>query len=186
MNNVTLTQPPTLVKYHPSARAWQVLNGQCTSFPAGPAGRRQAHLCALEHDRPDIAATLQAMLENIAVASLQMPLNTKAIESRLLKAAFLLRDGKLLPPRAWDTEDSYLCEIARVKSQSKESWPDGSPVEYAVCQDTPDSHLWCACEDYSEGAPVLPSGQIACKHILSVLIAGTLEEDGDLLAEIDF
>lgn len=171
----TLPPTPTVVKYDRHARAWEAVNGATTRFPAGPEGRRRATLYALEHDRPDIAAETLATLDSIEAARPRLPVDVPGLTSRILKAGLLLRDGHVLPPRELSAPGSYLTEIARVKSQT-EKWPDGSPVEYAITQDSPDDFLGCGCEDFtSHRAPVLPSGQRACKHVLAFLMAESLE-----------
>ena len=104
-------QKPTVIQYNRSARAWQVLNGKITSFPAGVQGKRQAELYTLEHDRPDVAAELQALIE--AVESLRYWMfDVEAITERAVKGALLIRDGKLLPPIPFDQPAGCLNEIA--------------------------------------------------------------------------
>lgn len=164
----------TLVQYNRSERLWEARNGRVWQFPSGPAGKRQAQLYALDHDLPQVADEVKSL---IAQAQAHNPHSTEAeaIARRAIKAGFLIRNGQVLPPRAFDSDSSYLNEIGRVRS-STESWPDGSAVEYAVTQPTA-GEVWCECPDFREEAPTLPSGQKACKHVLAVLMAEALELD---------
>ncbi len=178
MSNPTITplQKLTEVKYDRRARAWQVLNGKVTSFPAGPEGKRQAQLYALEYDRPDVAAELQAFLENIAASSLEMPLDVPGLTRRAIKGAFLIRDGQVLPAVPFTEPGGCMNEIARV--QGSESLP------YIITYE--DDACFCDCPDFLLGdAPFLPTGQRACKHIFAVLITEALQLDAEKM-EIDF
>lgn len=177
INPTQLVQVPklTVVKYDRHSRAWQVLNGKVTSFPAGSLGQRQAQLYALEHDCPEVAAELQAVLKNIALASLDMPLDVTGLTCRAIKGAFLIRDGKVFPPVPFTEPGGCMNEIARV--QGSDSLPYIITYEGDVC--------FCDCPDFLLGdAPFLPSGQRACKHILAVLVTEALQSDAE--TEFDF
>lgn len=179
MTNPTKINPPqtlTTIEYDRRARAWQVLNGNVTSFPAGPEGQRQAQLYALEHDWPGLAAELQAFRESIALASLEMPLDVASLTCRVIKAAFLIRDGKVLPAVPFSEPGGCMNEIARV--QGSDSLPYIITYKEDFC--------FCDCPDFLSGdAPFLPTGQRACKHILAVLITEALQQDAEQ-TEIDF
>lgn len=166
----------TTIQYNRTARAWQVLNGTVTSFPAGPQGQRQAQRCALEHDRPDIAAELQIFLEDMALTSLQIPVDVASITSRAFKAAFIIRDGKLLPPVPFSEPGGCMNEIAR--AQGSESLPYIITYEEGL-------GCFCDCPDFLGDAPILPTGQKACKHILAVLINEASQADAEPV-QIDF
>jgi hypothetical protein len=189
VSELTISEVLTTVKYDRSLRAWQAVNGRVWSFP-GPDGQRQAQLYAIDHDRPDIAAEVQAIMANN-----QAHPAYEGITRRAIKAGFIVRDGHVLPPRPLEAEGSYLHEVARVRSQSK-TWPDGSPVEYAVCV-SPEGQSCCECEDWHNGhtldiladyyrlfphdphrprsgAPKLANGDYGCKHILAVLMVAAL------------
>lgn len=163
----------TAVQYNRAERQWEAVNGRTWLFPAGPSGKRQAQLYALDHDVPLVADEVKAIMAR-AQASNPNSTEAEAITRRAIKAGFLVRDGHVLPPRPFDADGSYLNEIARVRSSQK--WPDGSAVEYAVNQPTR-HEVWCECPDFKEGAPTLPSGQKACKHVLAVLICEALDLD---------
>jgi hypothetical protein len=168
--HVNLTQ----VLYNRKEAMWEARNGRVWQYPSGPAGKRQAQLYALDHDVPLIADEVRSL---IALAQGENPNSqeAEAVARRALKAGFLIRNGHVLPPRAFDAEGSYLNEIARVRSSSQ-TWPDGSTVEYGLTQ-LDNGSVWCSCPDFADQAPYLPSRQKACKHILAVLICEALDMD---------
>jgi hypothetical protein len=53
------------LEYDRRGRVWLVGHptGQIVSFPAGLEGKRAAMLSALTHDRPDVAAEVDALLQ---------------------------------------------------------------------------------------------------------------------------
>jgi SWIM zinc finger len=156
----------TQVKYDPSARAWTTTNGTTAAFPPGDVGKRQAELHALMHDAPDVADEVSAIIANAEAA---LMFDVEAITSRAIKAGFLIRDGKVWPGVPFDQPGGCLNEIARVRGSQDEA--------YIVTCDKEDN-CYCDCFDFlSERAPILPSGQRACKHILAVLICESLIED---------
>ncbi|MCP4283908.1 MAG: hypothetical protein GY792_05590 [Gammaproteobacteria bacterium] len=184
MTTQTISQ--TVVEYNRSTRQWEARNGTVTSFPAGKEGKKNAQLHALQSDCDTIFNEVLAIVENTS----NHP-QAAGIEARAIRAGFLVRDGHLLPPRGLDKPESYVGEVARVKSQSE---PD---TEYAIVI-TPEQRTYCDCRDWHNGhmldvganyyrqhpddperprsgAPKLTSGDYACKHILAVLIVETLE-----------
>lgn len=176
MLNVTAPHKFATVQYNRSARVWQVLNGKITSFPAGKAGQRQAQFYALEHDRPDVAAELQALLQDIIALAPTRLLDVPGLTDRAIKGAFIIRDGKLLPPLAFTHPGGCMNEIARVQGSE--------PLPYIVTYE--DDACFCDCQDFLLGdAPFLPTGQRACKHILAVLMSEALHVDAELV-QIDF
>ncbi len=174
MSTKILPKELTTVKYDRSSRQWQAVNGRVWSWPAGAAGKRQAQLYALEADVPQVAEEIKAIIANIQAYN---PNSTQAeaVTRRAIRAGFILRDGKMLPPRAFDAHGSYVNELARIKSSSM-AWDDGTAIEYAITQ-VSNNMCWCECPDFQDDAPYLPSGQQACKHILTVLIADALDYD---------
>jgi hypothetical protein len=154
------------LEYDRRGRVWLVGHptGQIVSFPAGLEGKRAAMLSALTHDRPDVAAEVDALLQ-------AWPHNP-ALHSRLLKAGFILRDGQVV--------DRYPKNIFAVSSQT-------DSLIYSVylpwAGDGADALLnaGCQCEDHQNahlhnkpGAPWLPGLGWACKHMLAAWIFAKL------------
>ena len=176
MLNLTAPQKIATVQYNRSACVWQVLNGKVTSFPAGKAGQRQAQLYALEHDRPDLAAELHALLQDITALAPTRLLDVPGLTDRAIKAAYIIRDGKLLPAVPFSDPGGCMNEIAR--AQGSESLP------YIITYE--DDACFCDCQDFLSGdAPFLPTGQRACKHILAALMSEALQSDAEPV-QIDF
>ena len=188
-----LTGNQTKVEYNRSTRRWEiypadqtraeaVAAGHLADFPAGPEGKRAAQLAALQQDCPDVAFDVKQVLAQTA----EHP-EAEAIACRAIEAGFLVRDGHVLPRREMEEPGSYVHEIARVRSQRDED------VLYAICF-TPERQGYCECIDWHNGhqldiladyyrehpddpqrprngAPKLPNGDYACKHILAVRLA---------------
>jgi len=159
----------TIVKYDRSARQWQAINGRTWAWPAGPDGRREAELYALEHDCPEVAEQVKAVIAN-AKAVKHLTFDAEGITKRVIKAGFIIRDGKLLPPVPFNQYGGCLNEIARCQG----SQPEPYIINYV------DEQVICDCHDFMLGnAPLLPSGQRACKHILATLITETLQMEDE-------
>lgn len=147
-----------------------------TSFPAGPEGKRQAELYALAYDLPSVTAELQALIKAVEPLRYWM-FDVEAITERAVKGALLIRDGKLLPPVPFDQPDGCLNEIARV--QGSQALP--YIITYV------DEMCFCDCPDFQlEDAPLLPTGQRACKHVLAVLLSEAAQLNSAVPEEIDF
>ncbi len=168
MSNLIITKKLTTVKYDRRARQWQAINGRLLGhWPAGPEGHRAAHLAALRHDAPQVAAEVEAIITN-AEAVAHLMYDAEAISRRAIRAGFLVRDGRVLPPVAFDQYGGCINEIARVQGSDE--------LPYIISHDGDECH--CDCPDYQLGnAPLLPSGQAACKHILAILINEALESN---------
>lgn len=160
----TSLQVKTDLLFNPRARQWEVHNGTVTRFPAGPAGKRAGQLYALEHDVPDVAADVAALIARYA----DQP-QAQAIASRAVKAGFLVRDGHITALEVGRNGHPKFIR-ASVKSQRGE-W------RYLVLHNL----TWsCECEDWDNGdalrlglprragAPHIKGKGVACKHVLAV------------------
>lgn len=157
MITTTIVPQPNTVKYNNNRHRWQVI-----SYPTGPEGHRRAMLAALESEIPDVVDEVRAIIHNARQSD-----QAEEIARRALKAALIIRDGKIWPPVAFNEEGGCLNEIARIQGSRGEM--------YILSWDGEEAH--CDCPDYQlENAPVLPSGQRACKHIISILILEAVRE----------
>ena len=147
---LTVSIPKCTIIYNRTAKIYMAVNGQEVA-----RGTKQAcQLAALEHDALDIFDEVMAIIQNFPPA-----------KERAIKAGFILRDGLLLPPQPFDVEGTYMNEIGRV-GQHVVTWNNG------FCS--------CDCHDFMlQNAPILPSRQRACKHILAVLIASAMGDGQD-------
>lgn len=192
MYNLSISQDLTIVKFDRPSQKWHAINGAVAEFPKGNAGKKQAQLHALQHDLPHVAAEIKAIIKNNA----NHP-HLEDIEKRIIKAGFIVRDKKIFSPRFISQRGYCNGEIARVQSQREEN------NQYAIIDDD-SGFLSCECVDWHNGnlkelhpvghpnrprygAPVLHSGQIACKHILAILVQDTIDLLNDIdLEEIEF
>ncbi len=128
------------------AKLWQVRNGsEGISFPAGPVGKSQAQRCALEINRPDLAA----MDWKIRADNDQDP----DVSKMALKAAYILHD-------------KLLYSNGVVKSQSREN----TYHEVVKFSGIP-KHYHCTCEA-KKYCPVWIIGiGWLCKHGLAAHMA---------------
>lgn len=123
----------------------------------------QIELATLERTAPEIAAEVKAIIANIE--SLNW-LQAADVISRAVKAGHLVERGCVLPPVSFYQEGSFMNEVGRVLGHLPE--PHVITYDGEVC--------FCSCHDFLlENAPFLPSGQRACKHVLALLIAESLE-----------
>ena len=166
MNTPTVSPSPSRVFYNRSGKKWEAHNGRLLGiFPAGDAGKQQAQLCGLKHDN-------RALWEEVEWIRQAHVLDAQgdAISSRAIKAALLVEDEAVIGPPAWSRPDDYVEDriVARVKSATKTYF-----IRPSIHLD---GHLQCDCDDFFYRAPVLRSGQRACKHILAYSLATTLEQ----------
>lgn len=162
-------------KYNPNARHWEfwpgeyenaLLAGKVIAYPAGKPGKRAATLKALEHDAPEVAAEVHAIIAN-----------HQGLIDRAIKAGQIVAGGGVEMVH----RNGY-----KVKSQSKDE-------KYWISGGFTSTDGWkCDCIDWWNGngarqygwnvafaAPYVPGlGCVACKHILAVLIAETLTPHG--------
>jgi len=158
MNTPTIS--PSRIIYNRAARQWEAHNGRLLGvFPAGPAGKQAAQLCALKHDH----RVLWDEVERIRI-TYALDAQNDAIETRTIKAAQLVTGGHVLAARPYNDR-----AVAYVRSQSRGV---GYHIEPSVWLD---GYLQCDCQDYHYRAPTLRSGQRACKHILAYHLA-TIEQ----------
>lgn len=168
-------------EYNRSQRQWIVANGTEIIDILPPKHKEQALLSALRHNNPTLAAEVEAIIENNRIHP-----EAAAIERRAIKAGLLIQSGHVLAQRDWRDGRGHAAEIAAVVSQSG----NGIYSVYFSGIGEP-GYLACECEDHSNGlmrefyaidnpnrprfgAPVLFNGQVACKHILAVLISEIL------------
>jgi hypothetical protein len=183
---LTIAESSLAVNYNRAARQWWVVDEEGTKpladFPAGRNGKREAETFALANGSEAIFRKMMAIVE----ANLNHP-EIMALENRAIKAAFMARDGHVLPPRPLHAPGSFVGEVARVLSQGEQG------AAYAVVQSP--SGLFCECQDWHNGrskdilkdyyrkhpddpdrprfgAPKLADGTYACKHVLAYLIKG--------------
>ncbi len=176
MSTQTIAEESTSVQYNSAAGRWQVngRSGRTWSWPQGPDGERQAQLYALEQDVPEVAAEVKAIIANAASVR-HLMYDVEGITRRVIRAGFLIRDGKLLPPVPFEQYGGCFGELARVRGRK--------PEPYIITHDG--ENCFCDCADFRlEHAPLLPSGEQACKHIMAFLITETLR-DGEPPADID-
>lgn len=111
-----------------------------------------------------LAAEVSAMAKNLAGHP-----HRKAIEARLIQAAHLVEEGKVWPPSDWTAD--HRDAVARVDS------PERRGIGYSIHPDPWHYELSCDCSDYVYGqAPILPSGQRACIHILAYQLTKIIAE----------
>lgn len=143
----------TTVKFNTSDKVWQAINGKVMTFPAGKDGKRQALLCALNSDHPQLAAIVGDIAE--------MHDHNPQLIDRLIKAAQLVVKGNVY-------------SNGRVKSQASEE------VYQTSFEGMPKS-WFCDCQDFDNGlqrqAGLIQWGGVdtdyglMCKHTLAQLIA---------------
>lgn len=123
----------------------------------------QIELAALERTAPEVAAEVRAIIANVKMIYW---LEADAIAARAIKAGWLVECGCVMPPVPFSQEGGIMNEVGRVQG----SFPEPYVITY-------DGHqCYCHCHDFLlQNAPFLPSGQRACKHILALLIAESLE-----------
>jgi len=168
--------------YNRSYRQWIVADGNTIIDALAPGCQEQAQLAAMRYNNPALADEVEAIIENNRFHP-----EAKAIESRTIKAGLLIQSGNVMAERAWRDGRYHAAEIAAVRSQSDANRVYG--VYFTFAGD--DNYLACECEDHGNGlqrdyypighperprsgAPVLFNGQIACKHILAILICQIL------------
>lgn len=161
MSTVAQTTQKSQIEYSCSDQAWLVglPSGQIITHPAGPAGKLAAQLSALTHDRPGIAAEVDALIQ-------AWP-NRADIHRRLIRAGFIIRDSEIY---------RHPGNFFRVQSQAE-------PQRfYAVgLPQMPGGEAGCTCPDHVDGhAPHLPDlGPNTCKHILAAYIAERVDPWAD-------
>lgn len=153
----------TIVKFNRNTNVWEAINGKVQTFPASKEGKRQALLCALNSDHPQLAAIVGDIAE--------MHNHNSQLVDRLIKAVQLIVKGNVYSD-------------GRVKSQSSED------VYQTSFEGMPKS--WgCTCQDFDNGLQrqaglskwggVDTDYGLMCKHTLAQLIAGfagiTLEDE---------
>lgn len=155
MMNTTIDRQLKTVKY--PRRHWLF------TYPAGTDSHRRAVLAGLEADMPEVVDEVRVILY-----STKRMEQAEEIATRAIKAAFIIQDRKVWPPRDPHRDASYINEIARVQGSRNEA--------YVISFDGQECH--CDCHDFQlSNAPILPTGQRACKHILAVLITEAIKED---------
>lgn len=148
------TQAPRVIMWHGSSRFLR--------WPSSEESRRRGVLAALEQQMPEVVDEIRAML----YSTRRLP-QAEAIASRAIKAGFILKENKLWPPTNDPCEDGY--QVARAKASEP-------GLIYVISFDGEECH--CECLDFQLGnAPVLPSGQLVCKHVLALLISEAIGED---------
>jgi len=168
--------------YNRNQRQWIVTNGQQIIDVFPPKSKPQAQLAAIRYGNPDLAEEIEAIIPNNAIHPEGL-----AIEARAIKAGLLIEAGHVYAPRAWRDGRYHAAEIAAVRSQGD----PGKIYSVYITGIGDDDYLACECEDHRNGlqrdyyppghpnrprsgAPVLANGQIACKHILAILISEIL------------
>jgi hypothetical protein len=154
MMDTTITEQTKSVKWNGSS--WLL------RFPTSVQSQRRAVLSAFDQYMPEVADEIRAIIYNTR----KLP-QAEAVAQRAIRAGFILKEGKLWPPR--DPQiTGHINEVARAQGSRGE--------EYTLSFDG--EELYCDCPDFQAGkAPELPSGQIACKHVISILISDALRED---------
>ncbi len=169
--------------YNRSQRQWIVANDVQILDILPPKHKEQAQLSALRHNNPALVAEIDAIIENNRCHP-----EAIAIERRAIKAGLMIQAGNVLAPRDWRDGRYHAAEVAAVRSQSQ---PGVAYSVYFTATGDEPGFLACECEDHSNGlqrdyypvghcerprygAPVLFNGQIACKHILAILISEIL------------
>jgi hypothetical protein len=167
VSTTIIAEERTNVEYDRHTRHWRVWKGDyanakiigaIATFPAGNEGRRGAWLSALTNDAPEIAAEVEAIIEN-----------RPQLTDRAIKGGQLVAAGSV--------ELLHLNHY-RLQSQSR-------PQLYYIVsmfQDPPDWH--CQCEDWHNGhakhvwkferktyAPWIPGIGATCKHVLACIIS---------------
>jgi hypothetical protein len=132
-------------------------------FPTSVQSQRRAILSAFDQYMPEVADEIRAIIYNTR----KLP-QSEAIAQRAIRAGFILKEGKLWPPKDFNQTGGCINEIARCEGSRGE--------QYILSFDG--EEVYCDCMDFQLGhAPILPSGQIACKHVLSILISDAVKED---------
>ena len=169
--------------YNHSQRQWIVANGDQILDILPPKHKEAAQLSALHHNNPALAVEVEAIIENNRFHP-----EAQGIERRAIKAGLMIQGGNVLAPRAWRDGRYHASEVAAVQSQYQVG------IAYSIyfngIGDEP-GYLACECEDHQNGlmrayypighperprygAPTLFNQQIACKHILAILISEIL------------
>ncbi len=170
-------------EYNRSQRQWIVANtdGQIIDV-LPPKHKQEAQLAALRHNNPMLASEVEAIIENNRLHP-----EARAIERRAIKAGLIIEADAVLAPRNWHDDRYHAGEVGAVISQSGNGTYS---VYFSGCTAEP-GFLDCECPDHGNalmreyyppshprrprfGAPVLFNGQVACKHILAVLISEIL------------
>lgn len=123
-----------------------------------------AHMEALHQLSCGVAEQVESLIDT-AEAARAFCFDADAIIKRALRAGYLVAGGRVLPPVPFQEYGGCLGEVARVQGSK----------EYIITYDM--EHCYCDCPDFRFGnAPKLPSGQVACKHILAFLIAESIQQ----------
>lgn len=143
----------TQVSYNRKTRKWAAQNGSLIGeFASEEGGKKAAVQTAVRHEN-----------NNVFTAVAQIINKHPELEAMAWRAGRLVINGSVLPPRPGNRVN----EVARVKSQSREQ-------AYSIQQRG--KMLVCGCEWFQyKKAPLLPSGQRYCTHILAVGIANHSE-----------
>ena len=139
----------TYVSYKRSERIWTAVNGTLNqAYPAGPEGKQDAWLDAIQHENAELHKL-------VAKALRKHPDWWKSY----CKAATCLINGLVHPGR-----EAHPFEVAWIQSESRDS-EDYSLEQY-------NSFITCQCEGYQfKHAPQSPRGQIYCWHVLAAIFA---------------
>lgn len=147
------------------------------SILAGNTTIVECKLTELLHANLEIYQHVMAIINNVGYQQVAFFLgdskynpDVDGITARTIKAGFLILESKVKSGRKFEEYGSYINELARVEGSKGE--------EYAVCWNVEANGCTCDCPDFSYSrAPLLASGQRACKHILAVLVAESMKED---------
>jgi len=154
---ISIAEVQTVVKYNRSEKTWEAINGKVSSFATKP----EAELAALRHDVPEVYQALVSLVSDE---------RNEKVTNRAVRAGFILRDGLLREDWGW--EEHLPSTVAVCQSQSQPG------KEYDICLSyRDDTTLICECQDYLDLAPRLSDRrQIACKHVLAVILKNELAE----------
>ena len=143
----------TTVSQDPQTGKWLVRNGgQIAEFDGNHDGRMQANRLALSLDYPRLVDLVQRLVSKYCLPGL---------EERAWRGAHIVAFGRV----SRQPQDQYN-NVGLVQSQS-------SNDAYNIQQR---EHLLCLCQDYqSQRAPMLPTGQRLCKHIIAFCLVYELD-----------